>query len=91
MAIQLAELMSNHTALPVQPARNFGNVLSDLDALKSVPAEPDYPGDIEGIRGRAIDTARIDVQEGIHVRGRNLAKQEQGSQRTGCQVRYHSG
>ncbi|GGG11717.1 hypothetical protein GCM10010924_45990 [Rhizobium wenxiniae] len=59
MAIQLAELMSDHTALPVQPARSFGNVLSDLDALKSVPAEPDYPADIERIAFNAsvIDTA----------------------------------
>jgi len=61
MAIQLAELMSDHTALPVQPARNFGNVLSDLDALKSVPAEPDYPGDIESI---AFNASVIDTSNG---------------------------
>ncbi|MEV4610669.1 AAA family ATPase [Neorhizobium sp. LMR1-1-1.1] len=58
MAIQLSELMSGYSALPAQPARNFGNVLSDLDALKSVPAEPDYPGDIDNITFSAsiIDT-----------------------------------
>ncbi len=48
-AIQLSDLISGRNVLPAQPARNFGNVLSDLDALKSVPAEPDYPGDIENI------------------------------------------
>ncbi|PYE96603.1 wobble nucleotide-excising tRNase [Rhizobium sp. PP-F2F-G38] len=59
MAIQLSELISGHSALPAQPARNFGNVLGDLDALKSVPIEPDYPGDIESITFNAsvIDTA----------------------------------
>ncbi|MCV9960336.1 AAA family ATPase [Pararhizobium sp. BT-229] len=49
VAIQLSELMSGHPTLPSQPARNFGNILSDLDTLKSVPAEPDYPNDIEHV------------------------------------------
>ena len=59
IAIQLSDLISGHNVLPAQPARNFGNVLSDLDALKSVPAEPDYPGDIENItfNSSVIDTA----------------------------------
>ncbi|MCS4243135.1 hypothetical protein M2418_002666 [Rhizobium sp. BIGb0125] len=62
-AIQLSELLSSHTVLPAQPARSFANVLSDLDALKSVPAEPDYPGNIEGITFNAsvIDTVIVNL------------------------------
>lgn len=63
LAIQLSELMSSHAVLPAQPERNFGNVLDDLDALKSVPSEPDYPGDIESITFNAsvIDTAIVNL------------------------------
>lgn len=63
--IQLPDLLANHFALPDRPPRSFGDVLSDLDTLKSVPAEPDYPDDIEN---PSFNPALFDVA------GENLAR-----------------
>lgn len=56
--IELPNLLASHKVLPERPARSFGDVLNDLDRLKSVPAEPDYPDDI----GKpSFDLALLDV------------------------------
>src|SRR3546814_11598483 len=34
---------------PKLPERSFKSVLADLDALKSMPAEPEYPGRVAAI------------------------------------------
>lgn len=44
--IELDNLLRTHTTLPKQTDRSLGDVLNDLDRLRSVPAEPDYPHDI---------------------------------------------
>lgn len=58
--IQLSDLLATHHTTPERPTRSFGDVLIDLDALKSVPAEPDYPNDIENaaVNLSIFDTAR---------------------------------
>lgn len=63
--IQLPDLLADHSELPDRPPRSFGDILGDLDTLKSVPAEPDYPNDIETL---SFNPALFDVA------GENLAR-----------------
>lgn len=65
IGIQLPDLLATYKSIPERPARSFGDILGDLDALKSIPAEPDYPQDIGHV---SVDTALFDSA------GANLAK-----------------
>lgn len=42
---------------PAEPARTFKDVLADLDALKSLPSEPDYPASIDAPAMKESDIA----------------------------------
>ncbi|OYR15049.1 AAA domain protein [Brucella thiophenivorans] len=56
--IELLNLLKTHLSLPEQSARSFGDVLNDLDRLRSLPTEPDYP---DNIGKPSFDLALLDV------------------------------
>lgn len=48
---------------PALPERSFKTIVGDLDALRSIPAEPDYPGSLAAV---AIPTDRLaEISEAI--------------------------
>lgn len=46
MNIELGEMLKSYQVLPEKPKQSFATILGDLDKLKSIPAEPDYPSEI---------------------------------------------
>jgi wobble nucleotide-excising tRNase len=63
--IQLPNLLATYQALPEHLTRSFGDVLGDLDSLKSVPAEPEYPSDIESaiVNPTVFDAPRSNLEK----------------------------
>lgn len=58
-ALKLDEVLNKFQEIPQVPLYDFATILKDLDALKSIPAEPLYPETITTIDFEAIDLDEI--------------------------------
>ena len=57
--LSLHESLTEWTTKPDAPTRSFAEILKDLDSLKSIPAEPNYPAPVVSIHVNDIDFGAI--------------------------------
>lgn len=60
-ALNLESLLQRFTERPAPPERSFAGLLLDLDSLKAIPAEPDYPETVKEIKNDGIDLSALEA------------------------------
>ncbi|MFA5593230.1 MAG: AAA family ATPase [Micavibrio sp.] len=60
-ALSLDILLRHYIEKPVPPEQAFAEILTDLDSLKSIPAEPSYPDTLDLMRSDDIDLGELTV------------------------------
>lgn len=60
----LAEILANYDDKPSPPEQSFPDLLKDLDSLKSIPAEPNYPESVDSAHADDIDLKTIETALG---------------------------
>ena len=58
--LTIESLLENHSEKPDQPEQTVSDILKDLDSLKALPAEPEYPIKLSEIRSDDVDIARLE-------------------------------
>lgn len=83
---------------PSLPERSFKTVLSDLDALKAIPAEPEYPSEQNQLTAdpdslRAVDSllSQITSPSSVSEQIKNLLESNPKFFETGLEMLEHSG
>lgn len=58
--LHLECLLEHFPDKPNAPKQSFASILSDLDSLKSIPAEPVYPGIVNAVESEDIDQKALE-------------------------------
>ncbi|MBC6405249.1 MAG: AAA family ATPase [Rhodospirillales bacterium] len=53
--LSLENLLNNFSEKPEPPNQSLAPIVRDLDSLKAIPAEPEYPGNVEAVGINEID------------------------------------
>ena len=60
-SLNLDSILERFPDKPDAPKKSFADILSDLDSLKSIPAEPVYPGTVDAVGSEDIDLKALEV------------------------------
>jgi len=58
-ALSFETLLGNYSEKPDPPEKSFSSILTDIDALKAIPTNPNYPDSVDAIRIDDVDTTAI--------------------------------
>lgn len=60
-SLNLDSLLERFPEKPDAPKKSFADILSDLDSLKAIPAEPVYPANVDAVESDEIDQNALEA------------------------------